>query len=113
LPYFDQQTRYFVNFKKAFAVSLFALDLCAFNSDGQAKISLNGQAPDLLIPAWQDHFSHTQSHLRRLFDQLGELTPSETHLEKIGPLLAKVSNEQLFVPQLSSADRSLTYNFRR
>jgi hypothetical protein len=58
LLYFNgnEGNKWYADFRKTHTVLLCVLDLCVFNDDGHAKISINGNCPDIAIPSWKKRF---------------------------------------------------------
>jgi hypothetical protein len=55
MPYFDSspKKKWFVNFKCIHFVRGCLLDLCVFNQDGVARLTVGGNAPSGIRPAWK------------------------------------------------------------
>jgi hypothetical protein len=114
LTYFDEEhsKRYFVNFKKTFAVKLFALDLCAFNPKGEAMFSLGSKCPETAIPTWKTHYEAVAKTAEKVIRRFPELTKTGLSEDDATTYLMRCSNEKLFGARIM-AGKSLSYNFRR
>lgn len=77
IPYYgnDAHSKYFVRFRRVHFIDPFVLDLCAFDTDGVARMDLQTACPDGLMPAWTKRFGvlreRAEAILRR-YEQFGE-----------------------------------------
>ena len=62
--------RWFVKLKQTHHVPCCVLDLCVFDGNGQATITVGGSSPEGLRPAWEARFEKLQRVYARLLMQL-------------------------------------------
>jgi DNA-binding Xre family transcriptional regulator len=74
LLYFDRQNgdNYFVDFKKTHSVLLCVLDLCVYNKEGLAKMSVGDVCPDLVIPSWCSRFEILKRKVEKIIKKYKE-----------------------------------------
>ncbi|MFJ9830530.1 hypothetical protein ACIRU2_03830 [Streptomyces sp. NPDC101169] len=77
LPFFDSDTGAGVEARlsQQQIVPLTALDMCAFNSDGEAVFHLGEAAPDLLLPNWKKRYRSVEKWVRSVVTQYKEMEP--------------------------------------
>lgn len=125
LLYFDKKSgvEHFVNFNKIHTVKLCVLDLCVYQFDGSAQISVGQNCPDIVIPAWKSHFQYLykdfQKTIKRYKEFEGHLkeVPKKLNKDILSMVLPKSSNGKkvLFKEriQLSKKETSISYDCRR
>lgn len=125
MPYFDTSPtrKWFVRLKSLHFVRGCLLDLCVFNQDGVAKLTVNGNAPSGIRPAWKARHDILSQHWARavrkadVLAPVGNETPAVTQVKQritrdLGCLLL---NDDLFQGSVAEAGgvRSVTYNCKR
>jgi hypothetical protein len=113
LAYYDQQSTSYADFKRAFSVKLSGLDLCVFNADGMATLTLKQVAAGMLIPSWEERYKVLQEEWQRA---LSEIQLANTNADGRGyreRALTTIDHRRAFAPSIQYATGTLNYNFKR
>jgi hypothetical protein len=112
LPYFSRVEKHYVDFKKAFSVKLFGLDLCVFNEDGSASLTVAQDKPKNLIPAWAGRYAKLQDEVAQIFADMATKPGNDSRglLEK---LIGRIDHSGVFAPTLQYSTKTIRYNFKR
>ena len=122
LPFYlaDAERRAVVKLTGAPTVPLVVLDLCVFQADGEAAMSMESKCPDDLIPAWQKRFDRVQAEVKKIIDQYRSMTvaggasrnlPSEVDLSIQRFLTQSVSG--VVAGKISFSPDRVSYNLKR
>jgi hypothetical protein len=71
--YGNPNEQWFVNLRQVHQIPVWLLDLCVFNNDGSATMSLTEEAPDAIRPSWKRRYVLLQkqvAHRLKLLDAL-------------------------------------------
>jgi hypothetical protein len=87
LPYFGDNpaTTHYVRLRLVHVVHPCVLDMCVFNTDGQAKMDLSMLCPTGLTQAWQARFRFVQEHARRVlqtYETFGQGKANDSVMEE-------------------------------
>jgi len=126
MPYFDTSPRkmWFVKLKSVHFVRGCLLDLCVFNQDGVAKLTVDGNEPSGIRPPWKarhDILSRYWGRAVRKADMLAPLANDSQDVTQVKQKIARDLGGLLFEDDLfkgslvqeSSGVRSVTYNCKR
>lgn len=115
LPFLDsgKPDDFYISFKQSCSIKLDALDLCAFQSNGEAKFTVGEPCPDAVIPAWKARHSKILSIVEHMLQRAKELNGKGISLKDAAGFVARCSNDKLFIPTLNLGLKTLTYNFKR
>ena len=115
LPFLDsgKPDDFYVSFKQSCSIKLDALDLCAFQPNGEAKFTVGEPCPDAVIPAWKARHSKILSIVEHMLQRAKELNGKGISLKDAAGFVARCSNDKLFIPTLDLGLKTLTYNFKR
>ncbi len=70
LLYFNEDgKKAFVSFQQKHSVKLSILDLCSYQKDGSAMLSINADCPKYIIPTWQKHYEKSKEKANQIIDQ--------------------------------------------
>ena len=115
--------QWFVKLKQVRQVHLALLDLCVFNSDGMAKITVGGDTPQAIRPSWKARHAILSKWAGQLVKKLDLLSPVSGDLPNIkqikeklkSQLSADLLNDGLFKGALTDQDGKpcVVYNCRR
>lgn len=125
MPYFDASParNWFVKLKSVKFVRGCLLDLCVFNQDGVAKLTVGGSAPSGIRPAWKNRYDILSSHWSRAVSKANILIPVASESKAVKQVKEKIArdlggllfDDDLFKGSLDEADgvRSVTYDCKR
>jgi hypothetical protein len=115
LPYFDRATKRYVDFKRTLSVKLFGLDLCVFNSDGNASITPGEPSPEHLIPPWAARYAVLQQELKPVLKKIGAGWKSSNHQQRSNALNSDlgIDHNRVFAPTFKPSTCTLRYDFKR
>lgn len=125
MPYFDASPskKWFVKLKTVHYVRGCLLDLCVFNQDGVARLTVDGNAPAGIRPAWKarhDILSRHWGRAVRKADMLASVANESQAVTQVKEKIAKdlgglLFDDDLFKGGLADAGgiRSVTYNCKR
>lgn len=125
MPYFDASPskKWFVKLKTIHFVRGCLLDLCVFNQDGVAKLTIDGNAPAGIRPAWKARHDILLRHWGRRVRKANLLTPVDNESQDLTQFKQKIDRDcggllfedDLFKGRLDEDGgvRSVTYNCRR
>jgi hypothetical protein len=125
MPYFDSspEKKWFVKFKAVHFVLELLLDLCVFNQDGMAKITIGGEIPLGIRPAWKKRYDLLTRYWRRKVTKADMFAPADKETQAVVQVKKKVAKElncllfddDLFKGQLSESEgmRLVTFNCKR
>lgn len=115
LQYFDPNHRdkYYVSFKKVFAVRLFVLDFCATNKDGNAEFTFGNSCPTFLIPTWQMRWTQLNKLVEKSITKYAEVLRKGVDAASAAVLAAGCSNENKIKPSIDVASKKLSYPLKR
>lgn len=120
----DQDMTAYALFTDTYLVSLKALDLCAVNRDGVARLGL-GDKPDHMVAAWQKRHAALLTYYNQLIDNRQRITtalsrfnegerPSDrikkTVLDSLNPAC---SRPPLFLTKIDLKKKAVTFNCKR
>lgn len=113
LPYFADGRSGYVLLRDNLFIPLWVLDLCVFNENGEARITLTDSAPSGLVAHWPKHFEFVRGKATDLFDKIKALPPKK-RLE-LSPHLANVSTNQVYTvaPSVDIRARKVVFEIRR
>lgn len=79
LPFFnsDMGTGVEVKLSRQRVVPLNALDMCAFNPDGRARLRVGASVPEHVLPNWQKRFAKLQTWAGRIVQQYADIEPEK------------------------------------
>ena len=113
MPYFSESPaeRWFVKLKLVHYVRLCILDLCVFNQDGTAKLSVDGNVPSGIRPAWKARHEILSRHIAGVVRKADFLAPVATESEAIKQVKVRIGrdigsllfNDDLFKGSLAEA----------
>jgi hypothetical protein len=116
IPYFDESPskKWFVKLKRVKFVHACLLDLCVFNQDGVAKLTINENPPSGIRPAWKKRHKILSGHWEkvvRMAETLAAMDGDSNTKKQIKNLLF---NDDLFKGDFSNSDGvCITCNCRR
>jgi hypothetical protein len=115
LPFFDSVSgkSSYVAFKKAIAVDLMVLDLCALNPNGECTFTVGSSCPDTAIPTWKLHHKKISTRVEKLLAAVERLSKSGVKLEEATTMVARSSNQKLFKPKIDLQTKTLSYDVKR
>ena len=125
MPYFgiSPDKKWFVKLKSIHFVHGCLLDLCVFNQDGMAKLTIDENASSEIRPAWKARHGILSRHLKRVVHKADILSFSDNDSPAVKQIKQEIAKEfdglllddDLFKGNLSEADgvRSITYNCKR
>lgn len=119
LLYFDEKTgeSYYVDFRDTHTVLLCILDLCVYNNDGIAKMMVDGDCPDSVMPSWNKRFRILNDKGRKIFTRYKEQQDNGLKKHILDLLLPKSSHDKsgLFKANVDrqKGKESITYDCRR
>lgn len=113
LKHYVRDRRFFVDFKRTHSVKLAVLDLCVYNKDGSAQITMTEDAPAGMFPAWQKRHGLIKRELQDLVAIYDRISPSGAQREDVVRAIFKCSNEEVFLPSFHAETQKLTYDFKR
>ncbi len=125
MPYFDTSPakKWFVKLKSVHFVRGFLLDLCVFNQDGVVKLTVDGNAPSGIRPAWKARHDILSRFWNRAVRKADMLTPVANESQAVTQVKQKIAgdlggllfDDDLFKGRLAEAGgvRSVTYNCKR
>ncbi len=125
MPYFDSSPsrKWFVKLKLIHFVRGEVLDLCVFNQDGRANLTISGNVPSGIRPAWKARYDILLRLWDRVVRKADMLTPGADDSREvkkvkneIDPILRRtLFDDDLFRGEIAVANgaRSVTYNCRR
>jgi hypothetical protein len=99
------------------------LDVCVFNQDGIAKLSVTGSAPPDIRPAWKARYEILSRYWRLAINRADILTPAANESQEVKRVKQKIAgdigglffDDDLFKGSLTDAGgvRTLTYDCKR
>jgi len=95
LPYFDEdyhEGEYIVNFSKTYTVLLCILDLCVFNENGQARMSIDDPRPEWLIPSWKMRFDKLEKEFKKIIRNFKDKGANQEVLKYSIPRASLIKN---------------------
>jgi hypothetical protein len=113
LKFFKPDRRVFVDFKRTHSVKLAAIDLCAFNADGSAKMTMDEATPGEMVPSWEKRHGILQIELGKMIEVYERIGPSAQQRDDIIRAVFRCSNEGVFLPSYDSESKVLRYDFKR
>ncbi len=125
MPYFDESStkRWYIKLKQVHFVRVCILDICVFNPDGTAKLSVTGSAPPDIRPAWKARREILSRYWRLAINRADIFTPAANESEAVKQYRQKIAGDigdllfedDLFKGSLTDAGgvRTLTYNCKR
>jgi hypothetical protein len=115
LLYFNSETgdSYFVNYRKTHNIKLWILDLCAFQIDGQSKISINEECPNLLIPSWKLYYKHLCKYGKKMLEQYEELKGITNNASLLKLILSSSCENLVFNGSLDPMQKNITFKCKR
>ncbi|MDR2560729.1 MAG: hypothetical protein LBC63_03025 [Holophagales bacterium] len=127
MPYFgpSHENHWFVNFKRIHSVCECLLDLCVFNQDGVAELTVGGDAPSGIRPAWEERYKYLSKRLTREAEKAAKLFPDgedgtvDQFNRKIAKYIGIVNlffGDDLFKGKLTTKPdntHSITFNCKR
>lgn len=125
MPYFDTSpaTKWFVKLKSVHFVRGFLLDLCVFNQDGVVKLTVDGNAPSGIRPAWKARHDILSRYWGRAVRKAEMFAPVANESQAVTQVKQKFArdlggllfDDDLFKGSLAEAGgvRSVTYNCKR
>ena len=126
LPHFDPDNDKptYVDFTATHLVSLNALDLCAFNSEGVASIKLSDKS-DHLVLAWRKHYADLLDYFGQLIANRIQIDKSLSHFNEgkepneqipatiLDSFTSESSGASLFCLKIDLATTTVTFNCKR
>jgi len=125
MQYFDTAPgkKWYVKFKLVHFVRGCLLDLCVFNQDGVAKLTVDGNAPSGIRPAWKARHDTLSRHWGRAVRNADMLVPAADESEAVKQYREKLKknlgdrlfDDEPFKGKLTDTNglRSLTFNCKR
>ncbi|MBM4029219.1 MAG: hypothetical protein FJ280_28045 [Planctomycetes bacterium] len=125
MPYLDTSParKWFVKLKSVHFVRGCLLDLCVFNQDGVARLTVDGNAPSGIRPAWKARHGILSRHWNRAVRKADILVPVANEPQAVTQAKQEIArafgsllfDDDLFSGSLVEAGgvRSLTYNCKR
>ena len=116
LPYFREDgLTWFVNYRKWRSVKLWILDLCVFNTEGQAEFCVDSSCPSIVIPSWQNYHRRVKDHVLHLTAGLEARGETEIVDASHGARFPSVKTElpPLFPGHYYAKDKTLRFDCRR
>lgn len=125
MPYFDASPsrKWFVKLKVVHFVRGCILDLCAFNQDGIARLTVDGNAPPSIRPSWKARHGILARHWGRAVRKADMLAPVANESQAVTQVKQRIAtdlggllfDDDLFKGSLAEAGgvRSVTYNCKR
>ena len=127
MPYFDLSPEkiWFVKFKYIHFVSSSILDLCVFNQDGEAKLTIDGNIPTGIRPAWEKRHKFLSKRYKQVLCKVDILSHKQGDTADIKELKQKLAEdinrdgllfeENLFKGNFTKLDGLYTvkFNFKR
>jgi hypothetical protein len=115
LPYYAGTTdlRYFVDLRSTNAVSFDVLDLCVYNKDGKASISVDNSSAKLAVPGWNRRYELLVKDAGKILSRHKELSIAKDKKDILELLLPPSSNARLFRPTVTAVGKTLQYDCRR
>ena len=125
MPYFDASSskQWFVKLKAVHFVRSCILDLCGFNQDGTARMTVNGNAPSGIRPSWKARHAILSRLWGQAVHKADVLAPAANESQAVKQVKEQIArnlsgiffDDDLFKGILSEAGgvRSVTYNCRR
>lgn len=125
MPYFDPSPskKWFVKLKAVHFVRSRILDLCSFNQDGIARLTVDGNVPPNVRPSWRARHDILAHHWGRAVSKADMLAPVDNESQAVKQakkqiaknLGSMVFDDDLFKGSLAEADGacSVTYNCKR
>ena len=116
LPCFDATSNvsHYVRFRGRHTVALFVLDLCVFNQDGRAIITVGVTKSEGLTDLWRKHFKLHQKAAKKAFDTYDKINKQEK--SEISPLSAFIRSsniEDIFELTTDVPTKTINYNCQR
>lgn len=125
MPYFDASPskKWFVKLKTVHFVRGCILDLCAFNQDGIARLTVDGNAPSGIRPSWKARHAILSRYWGRAVQKADMFTPEANESQDVKQIKEQFAkrlgglffDDDLFKGSLadSAGARSVTYNCKR
>lgn len=115
LKYFDPATgkSAYVHLGRTHTVKLCILDLCAFRTDGHAKLSSSDMCPDVVIPSWQRYFTSLKKDAAKILQRYQDLKRTDKKDKTLIALLTRATHSGLITGDINSQDSSVEYHVRR
>lgn len=125
MPYFDASPskKWFVKLKTVHFVRGCLLDLCVFNQDGVARLTVDGNAPAGMRPAWKARHDILARHWGRAIRKADMLAPVANESRAVTQVKQQIArdlgdllfDDDLFKGSLAEAGgvRTVTYNCKR
>jgi hypothetical protein len=109
LLYFNKDGRKaFVSFQQKHSVKLSIVDLCVYQKDGSAILTINDVCPKYVIPTWQKHYDKAEEKARKAiedYQKLQELCKNLAEDER-KYIFSLASPRLLELPMASTTDQS-------
>lgn len=119
LPHYDLTagSSVYVSFNRKHSVKLSVLDLCAYQLDGAARFSLDGECADQVIASWKEHHSKIKKEFEKylaIYERI-DSAGLKGDLLKTVRILARPcsSNHNLFKAKIDLASKQIAFGFRR
>jgi hypothetical protein len=125
MPYFDASPakKWYVKFKIIHFVQASILDLCVFNTDGVARLTIGGTAPSGIRPAWKARHDILSRCWVKKVKKADILAPAAGESEAVATVKQQIKkdlgstlfNDDLFTGSLTDTGgvRTVTYNCKR
>lgn len=115
LQYFDSSgnTKYFVSFKKGFAIKLHVLDFCSFNAKGESEFTVRRPCPPEVIPAWQNRYRALEKQISRALNRFKDLKSKGVDIATATSLVTRCTNDDKIKGEIGADDTSIRYPLRR
>lgn len=126
MPYFDESPsrRWFVKLKAVHFLRSCILDLCVFNEDGIARLTLGGDPPSGIRPAWKARHNIIARHWNKSVRKADILKPAENDHQLVRQFKDQINvrslsgiffDDDLFRGNITEDGgvRSVTYNCKR
>lgn len=115
LPFLDKERTvvHYIAFRKVFAVSLLALDFCAYRATGESTFAVTTACPKTVIPAWCARHERIIKEVQKIVTKVEEMTKAGTKPADAIQIVARCSNHKWLTPHLDVPNKTLSYRLKR
>ena len=92
------------------SVKLCVLDLCVFEKDGTARMSLTKSCTPLAVPAWQNRYTILQKEASRVFERYKTLMDDGQSADLLDLTIPLASNSRLYKGKVDVGGKAISYD---
>jgi hypothetical protein len=115
LPYYRSKddNESFVDLRSSHVVKYCILDLCVFQADGRARISIGEDCPRMIVAPWRNRYDLLRKIAEKTLKKHKELMVAGQKPEVLDLLIPPSSNSRLFRGRVTEPGKTLEYACRR